>query len=179
MRGCQWRTAAGRKANPPCDWPVLWSGYHHSACSRTEPPLHRGHAPLVFRGDVTGASLEALGAPTRDERPGQRALEERSCDKGTLSHSAVTFMFLKSYIIIDRQLVQHLALGRGGGWAVFDTQRSLWARTKTARVAGGAHVALTRPPLSRFALHFARLSCYLDLRSVREQRVRRSHSFRR
>ena len=98
-----------------------------------------------------------------------------SHSQGTLSHSAVTFMFLKCYIIIDRQLVQHLALGRGGGWAVLDTQRSLWARTKTARVAGGAHVALTRPPLSRFALHFARLSCYLDLRSVREQRVRRSH----
>ena len=33
----------------------------------------------VIQPTFCGASLEALGAPTRDERPGQRALEERSC----------------------------------------------------------------------------------------------------
>ena len=44
----------------------------------------------------------------------------------------------------------------------------LWEQTKTAHHhpwhprCFAPHVALTRPPLSRFALHFARLSGYLD-----------------
>ena len=48
------------------------------------------------------------------------------------------------------------------------TQRSKWVQTKTAshyscaRRCFAPHVALTRPPLSRFALHFARLYGYLD-----------------
>ena len=50
------------------------------------PSLHRGHAPLVFWGEVTGASLEALGAPTHDQRLGQRALEERSCGTDARGH---------------------------------------------------------------------------------------------
>ena len=60
------------------------------------------------------------------------------------------------------------ALGRRSGWKVLDTQRSLRVQTKTAHHhpwhprCFAPHVALTRPPLSRFALHFARLNGYLD-----------------
>ena len=59
--------------------------------------------------------------------------------------------------------------GRGeSGRALLDTQRSSWAQTKTAQHhpwhprCFAPHVALTRPPLSRFVLHFARLSGYMD-----------------
>ena len=59
-------------------------------------------------------------------------------------------------------------LERGSGWTVLDTQRSLCMQTKTAHHHScgprcfAPHVALTRPPLSRFALHFARPNGYLD-----------------
>ena len=51
---------------------------------------------------------------------------------------------------------------------MLDIQRSIWVQTKAAcnyscvRGCFAPHVALTRPLLSRFALHFARLSGYLD-----------------
>ena len=67
---------------------------------------------------------------------------------------------------------RHAAFGAtvlaGFGWAVLDTQRSLWAETKTAhhdscgRRCFAPPGALTRPRLSRFALHFALPNGYLD-----------------
>ena len=51
------------------------------------------------------------------------------------------------------------ALAKGAGWTVLNSQRSLWVQTKTAhhdtwrRRFSAPEVALTRPPLSRFALH--------------------------
>ena len=53
---------------------------------------------------------------------------------------------------------------RGSGWTVLNTQGSLWVQTKTAhhhscvRRFFAPQVALTRPRLSRFALHFVRPS---------------------
>ena len=53
---------------------------------------------------------------------------------------------------------------RGSGWTVLNTQGSLWVQTKTAhhdscgRRFPAPQVALTRPRLSRFALHFVRPS---------------------
>ena len=67
---------------------------------------------------------------------------------------------------IDRPLVQHPPTGFG--WTVLDTQRSLWVQTKTAhhdpwrRRCFAPQGALTRPRLSRFALHFSQPNGYLD-----------------
>ena len=53
---------------------------------------------------------------------------------------------------------------RGSGWTVLNTQGSLWVQTKTAHHDPwhprflAPQVALTRPRLSRFALHFVRPS---------------------
>ena len=75
---------------------------------------------------------------------------------------------LLCFLIVTYSSTVGPALGRGSGWAVLDTQRSFWAQTKTAphyscvRRCFAPHVALMRPILSRFALHFARLNGHLD-----------------